>query len=129
MSGLYGLPSDQAWQAAEAIRGLNHATIGGTGYEWPSDVDAVIAALETLAHRRPQALDQARTWLARAQQAGTVGHDQGIDASDAVSAVLLSLQAASDHAHRLADELAAGREDSSHLTGDLGALLDDEVPS
>jgi hypothetical protein len=70
-------PAEAANTAAESVRALNHATLSGTGYEWPSDVGAVMNALTTLAQRLPQALDQAGRWLEREHNAGRVGHDHG----------------------------------------------------
>lgn len=51
--------------AAEAIRYMNHATISADsgGLEDPSDVDAVLASMETLTERVPQLLDQLAAWL------------------------------------------------------------------
>lgn len=117
MIGLYGPPADQAWKAAEAIRSLNHATFAGTGYEWPSDVDAVIAGLETMAQRMPQGLRQAGQWLHRASEAGAIGHDEGAAELETVIAVLVSLESAAHLADQLARELAAMRSDTAHLTG------------
>jgi hypothetical protein len=65
-------PAGWAYLAAAAVRGLNHASLGGDGYRYPGDVDAVIAELRALAQRLPQALLQAARALAAAHDAGDV---------------------------------------------------------
>ena len=37
-------PAGWAYLAAQAVRGLNHASLGGDGYPYPGDVDAVVEA-------------------------------------------------------------------------------------
>src|SRR4051794_31066503 len=69
-------PADYAAAAAEAVRGLNHVTIGGAGYEVPSDVYRLLGSLATMLARLPQVLGQASGWLGREDAAGRVGHDQ-----------------------------------------------------
>jgi hypothetical protein len=108
-------PAEWADRAAEAVRGLNHASRGG--YAWPSDVDAVVGSLETLAQRMPQALGQASRWLARETEAGRVGHDSGADTAYAVGRALANLEAAADLAGELRALLAEARADTTHLTG------------
>src|SRR5919202_6696385 len=85
--------ADYADAAAEAVRGLNHATFAGTGYEVPSDVYDVLGQLSTMLARLPQALSQAADWLAREQAAGHVGHDQLTNAG-AVAAAVAGVQGA-----------------------------------
>jgi hypothetical protein len=109
---------DPARAAAEAIRDLNHATIFGGGYEWPSDVDAMIAALHELAARLPQALGQASQWLAAAHEAGDVGHDLGDHLADAdVDEIEQLLRDAESAARRLAEILDAAHQLTAHLRG------------
>jgi hypothetical protein len=119
-------PRDHAEVAAEAIRALNHATLRFgdlAGYVWPSDVDGVIAELQLLAERLPQALAQAREWLAEQLVAGRVGHDTpGRKAAFAAAAVVGQLNQAEICAAALAKTLAQARRESTHLTG----LLDDD---
>jgi len=110
-------PTALANEAAEAIRSLNHATIFDGGYEWPSDVDAVLVELEVLTRRIPQALDQASRWLARAQSAGRVGHDGGEDPGPAVAEIETGLTVASSCAAQLAETLNRVRQLTARLTG------------
>ena len=114
-------PARHADAAAEAIRALNHATLrhgDPAGYAWPCDVDAVIGELQLLAERLPQALTQAREWLADQLVAGRVGHDTpGRKPAFATGVVVGHLNEAEICAHALAAALARARRESSHLTG------------
>lgn len=65
-----------ATQAAEAVRALIHLTQGRDGYREPADVAEVLADLVLLLDRLPQALDQAREYLARELAAGRLRHDE-----------------------------------------------------
>ncbi|MBK3582577.1 hypothetical protein JHN49_02190, partial [Streptomyces sp. MBT57] len=53
-------PGQLAGTASDAIRALNHATIGPDrlGWEYPSDAYDVIGGLDQLVGMLPQALDQ-----------------------------------------------------------------------
>jgi flavorubredoxin len=53
--------------AAEAVRVLNHATLNhaAEALRYPSDADAVIEALATMAARLPQLLEQIADWLSQ----------------------------------------------------------------
>jgi hypothetical protein len=123
MSGASGAeiasPAELADLAAESVRALNHLTQPGSehGYEWPADVDAVIANVQTLAARLVQALRQADHWITMAQAAGTVAHDRGADAAVSVQLLGLALVTAADDAARLAHSLGTARAESCHLTG------------
>jgi hypothetical protein len=111
-------PAEAADTAAESVRALNHATLSGTGYEWPSDVGAVLNALTVLAQRLPQALGQAGQWLEREHNAGRVGHDHGDALTfDAVDQALTSLDDAHAAALALATALSRAAGPVSHLTG------------
>ena len=114
-------PRDHAEAAAEAIRALNHATIRSgdrAGYEWPSDVDAVIGNLQLLAEFLPQALRQAQDWLADQHVAGLVGHDTpGRKVGFAVGMVVGHLDDATTCAQALGSTLSKAHSESSHLTG------------
>ena len=124
-------PADHAEAAAEAIRALNHATLrhgDPAGYEWPSDVDAVIANLQLLADWLPQALRQAQGWLVDQQAAGRVGHDTPDRKTEfAVAVVAGYLDEAISGATSLADSFARARRESSHLTGVLDLPQDGDV--
>jgi hypothetical protein len=103
--------------AAEAIRALNHTTLGG-GYEWPGDVYAVLGSLHAMAYRLPQALDQAITWLETARIAGRIGHDHGINPTPTVHEAVGGLVQAAIYARKLAHALEEAHTCTAHLTGD-----------
>ena len=73
-------PGEAAWQAADAIRALNHLTLVTTdphaGYLGPDDVASVIGGLHTLAERLPQALRQASSWLTSQHHHDRISHDR-----------------------------------------------------
>ena len=50
--------------AAEAVRGLNHATLGGEGLDQPADAYELIGELALAAAGLPQLLAQVTRWLA-----------------------------------------------------------------
>ena len=78
-----------ATAAAEAIRGLNHATLGQDGLGQPSDACAVLGELSLAASRIPQLLGQVGRWLASALAHGRLGCDDGTDPAAAVSGAWL----------------------------------------
>ncbi len=109
--------ADYANDAAEAIRGLNRATIHSFGYRQPSDVDRTLTELSTLVQRLPQAIAQAAGWLDDAHASGLVGHDALTDPAQAVELTTALLAQAGVTAGHLARILSAAREQTSHLTG------------
>jgi len=119
-------PQECADQAAEAIRALNHATIGHrAGYVCASDVDATIGALHTTIYGLGQALSQMQRWLFTADDAGRIGHDEHREpgaGSVAVEDLSTDLLQAAAHADALARSLARMQSVSTHLT----TVLDDE---
>jgi hypothetical protein len=110
-------PQQYAEQAAEAVRALNHVTLGPNAYEWPADVDRVIAELHLTAMRMEQALTQAGRWLTAAESGGQVGHDQGHDTTATIAAVTQRLEQAGTASRCLAEDLNAVRQITAHLTG------------
>ena len=110
-------PAEYAERAAEAVRGLNHATIRPGGYVWPSDVNDVVRELQRAATGMGQALEQARTWLARAHARGLVGHDQAADVDAAVWDAGNALSDAARGARWLGEDLARATAITTHLTG------------
>lgn len=104
--------------AAEAIRVINHRTLEHEGYLWPSDLDATIGALHTLAERLPQLLQQAETWLDWAIREGKLGDDRtGAQPSVTVEHAQMDLHDALIEAGRLAAALKKARSATSHMTG------------
>ena len=111
-------PTEAADAAAEAIRSLNHSPMRGAGYVYPSDVDAVVACLEALTQRLPQALLQAEQWINARAEEGKVGDDRAdVDPVATVETASVYLTAARVEAGRLAQSLTRARNATAHLTG------------
>lgn len=76
-------PAAAATEAAEAVRVINHLTIGedrrAEALPWPSDIASTLSSLAPAAHRLPQALEQLRARLDRieAENPGKVYADDG----------------------------------------------------
>jgi hypothetical protein len=118
--------------AAEAIRVLNHATFSGQGgaLACPSDADAVIRSVATLASRLPQLLDQVREWLRGELRAGRLEAAYGPYAGDP-SAALAAAGTPLLDAAAIAARLQAALEEAAGITSTLGASPgpgDDEEP-
>jgi len=100
--------------AAEAVRGLNHATQPwGDGLTSPADVYDTVAGLETLASRLPQALTQLQRYLTREQQEGRIQVVDGEHAGDpaaAVTATACQLEQATAAAGSFREALAIAHE-------------------
>jgi hypothetical protein len=74
-----------ARSGAEAIRGLNHATLGGDGLGQPADAYEVLGELSLAASGLPQLPGQVGRWLAAALAAGRLGCDDGADPAGAIT--------------------------------------------
>ncbi|MFI1161975.1 hypothetical protein [Streptomyces sioyaensis] len=102
-------PTGHASAAAEAVRHLNHATLGPgrDGWQYPGDAYSVIGDLVALAQRLPQALDQIAQFVTRLESEGHLRSDRGRDVADEVAAVTAGLRMSTDDAAALADHLDA----------------------
>jgi hypothetical protein len=100
-----GRPAVLAADAAEAVRGLNHATLPGAGgLVFPADAYDVAGQLALLASRLPQALAQILAFLHAEVKAGrvaVVAGDHAGDPASVLAAVTGSLDAAVASARRL----------------------------
>jgi hypothetical protein len=103
-------PAALARTAAEAVRSLNHATLGGNGLEQPSDAYQVLGELSLTASRIPQLLGQVGRWLAAALAAGRLGCDDGTDPAAAVSGTWLFISDARGSAAALARDLEQAQQ-------------------
>jgi hypothetical protein len=106
-----------ARSAAEAIRSLNHATLGGDGLGQPADAYAVLGELSVAASRLPQLLGQVGTWLAAALAAGRLGCDDGTDPAAAVSGAWLFISGARASAAALAGGLELAQQQLAAVNG------------
>ena len=111
-------PASAANAAAEAVRTLNHLTLGSLSpgrpdWEQLSDVYVVVADLRVLAERLPQAFDQ----LARVfeQPGRRFDADDGRDPVDVATTAGEALLSARGLANDVARSLARAHEAISHL--------------
>ena len=110
-------PAALARTAAEAVRSLNHATLGGGGLEQPSDACEVLGELATAASRLPQLLAQVAGSLDRALAGGRLGHDLAEDPCLAVETAGLFLDGARLSAAALAGDLGAAQQQLALVNG------------
>jgi hypothetical protein len=103
--------------AAEAIRSLNHATLGGDGLEQPADAYAILGELSLAASRLPQLLGQVGRWLAAALAAGRLGCDNGTDPACAVSGAAIFISDARGSAAALAGNLSQAQQQLAPVNG------------
>jgi len=103
--------------AAEAIRGLNHATRHDAGLGQPSVAYDVLGALSLAAARTGQALAQITRYLGQALAAGQLGHDLGGDPAHAVAAASAFLDDARLSAAALAGDLDAAQQQLALVNG------------
>ena len=103
--------------AAEAIRGLNHATRREAGLGQPSAAYDVLGALSLAASRLGQALAQITRYLDQALAAGRLGHDLGDDPCFAVETAGVFLDDARLSAAALAGDLDAAQQQLALLNG------------
>jgi hypothetical protein len=103
--------------AAEAIRGLNHATRHDADLGQPAVAYDVLGALCLAASRLGQALTQITRYLDRALAAGNLGHDLGEDPSVAVETAAVFLGDARGSAAALAGDLDAAQQQIAPVNG------------
>jgi hypothetical protein len=103
--------------AAEAIRGLNHATRHEAGLSQPSAAYDVLGSLSLAAARTGQALAQITRYLDQALAAGRLGHDLGDDPRLAVETAGVFLDGARLSAAALAGDLDAAQQQLALLNG------------
>jgi hypothetical protein len=103
-------PAALARAAAEAVRSLNHATLGGDGLAQPADACEVLGELSLTASRIPQLLGQIGRWLAAALAAGRLGCDNGADPAAAVSGAWIFISDARASATALARDLEQAQQ-------------------
>ena len=106
-----------ARSAAEAIRSLNHATLGLDGLGQPADAYQVLGELSLAASRLPQLLGQVGRWLAAALAGGRLGCDDGTDPAAAVSGAGLFICGARGSAAALARDLEQAQQQLTAVNG------------
>ncbi|GLY33558.1 hypothetical protein [Kineosporia sp. NBRC 101731] len=108
-------PDEFADLAAEAIRSLNHLTIGGTGYREAHEVDAVIAHLMATVHGMEQSIAHVMRWLHAAYDGGRLAHDADLDLKASITQVSDALMRSGARLDRLDDGLNDVRRVTAHL--------------
>lgn len=115
-----GGAKEYADAAAQAIRLLNHATIGPGALTTANEVDEVLVELAQLASRLPQAIDQTTRGLLELLNAGQLEHDAGLsmfDLDGEIDEAATLLGNAIEAAQSLYRALDAARQITSHLSG------------
>jgi hypothetical protein len=107
--------------AAEAIRGLNHATRHQAGLGQPAAAYDILGALSLSASRLPQLISQITGYLDRALAAGCLGHDLGEDPAHAIHAAGVFLHDARGSAAALAGDLDAAQQQLAPVNGNPAA--------
>jgi hypothetical protein len=110
--------------AAEAIRGLNHATRHQDGLGQPSAAYDLTGALMLAASRLPQLLTQITRYLDQALAAGRLGHDHGDDPASSIHAAGIFLHDARASAAALAGDLDAAQQQLAPINGRPGSRKD-----
>ncbi len=103
--------------AAEAIRGLNHATSSDAGLDQPAVAYDILGALSAAAARLGQLFTQITRYLDRALAAGRLGHDLGEDPAAAVDAAAVFLGDAATSAAALAGDIDAAQQQLAPVNG------------
>ena len=111
-------PAALARAAAEAVRSLNHATIGGEGLGQAADACEVLGELSLAASRLPQLLGQVGRWLAAALAGGRLGCDDATGPAAAVSGARLFLSDARGSAAALARDLEQAQQQLALVNGE-----------
>ncbi len=106
--------------AAEAIRGLNHATRHQAGLDQPSAAYDILGALSLAAARTGQALAQITRYLDQALAARQLGHDRGEDPAPSVDAAAVFPGDARLSAAALAGDLDAAQQQLALINGRPG---------
>jgi hypothetical protein len=114
--------------AAEAIRGLNHATRHDAGLDQPSAAYDILGSLTQAASRLGQLLTQITSYLDQALAAGKLGHDCGEDPALAVEGAVIFLDDARRSAAALAGDLDAACQQLASVNGHPGPRNPQDQP-
>jgi hypothetical protein len=108
-------PAQLGWQAAEAIRTLNHRTHPPTLAD-PAEICQLLAALAAIAYRLPQLLTQLSRWLHAEQAADRLRADTpAADPAEITATAAHELTCAGLTANRLGDALDSAHQHLAHL--------------
>lgn len=109
-------PADHARTASDAIRAINHLTLGADAFAEPADLYATVAALAEMLERLPQALTQLGKAVDRLD-AGAMYDDRGGHRDPGVTAhwAVLAITAANGPVVTMATAARSAAESLSHL--------------
>jgi hypothetical protein len=108
-------PAQLGWQAAQAIRTLNHRTHPPALTD-PTEVCRLLAALAAIADRLPQLLGQLSRWLQTEQAADRLRADTpAADPAQITASAAHELTRAARTAHRLGQALDSAHQHLAHL--------------
>ncbi|MGW7469542.1 hypothetical protein ACWGJT_33965 [Streptomyces xantholiticus] len=112
-------PGQLATEAAEAIRALNHRTLGldSEGYDAPPSVGEAAYAIRTLIERLPQALDQMDNALQNFAAQRAIRMDDGTDPTYATAECAAAIAAAKPLLDQLLSEVSIVSARTSHMGG------------
>jgi hypothetical protein len=117
-----------AEESAEAIRTLNHLTLGGDDLRYPADVYSVLGSLATLAARLPQALQQLTGFLERQLQDGRIQMQQGFAHAGEPEIAVTDASMEMEEAGQAAEQLRAALDRAQQaLSG--ASYVEPDVPS
>jgi hypothetical protein len=124
------LPGDAAITlartAAEAIRGLNHATRGGAGLDQPPAAYDILGALSQATSGLPQLTAQITRYLDHALTGGQLGHDRGEDPALSAGGAIIFPGDARLSADALAGDLNAAWQQLAPINGRGPRTLKDQ---
>lgn len=109
-------PAQLGWQAAEAIRTLNHLTHPPTAAD-PNEVYELLAALAAMAYRLPQLLGQLSRWLHAEHAAGKLRADTPADPAEVTTAAAHAFTLAGQAATCLGEALDSAQQHLAQLAG------------
>jgi hypothetical protein len=116
MTSILSRPTvEHAATAAEAVRTLNHLTLGRSALGEPAELDRLVAELAIMAGRLPQLLRQLRGWLDAEQHTGRLRTDNTTDPARTVDRAAAELTEAGHAAHHLRRALDDAHQLLAHL--------------
>ena len=101
--------------AAEAVRELNHRTLGRPTLTGPAELDRLVAELAVMTARLPQLLQQLSGWLAAEQSGRWIRSDNHIDPARIVDRARTELADAARAARELSQALHHAHQHTAHL--------------
>ena len=102
--------------AAEAVRALNHRTLGPPALTGPAELDRLVAELAVMTDTLPQLLRQLSGWLDTQQHAGRLRSDNHTDPRQLVDRAAADLTRAGHAGRQLSQALDDAHQHTAHLS-------------